>query len=353
MNKSFIIKIHSRIGYWIRYERRKLFEINKDSKYRQDKFILLNENEIFMDFVPGEAVCSRPTLSRLENGKIIYETSLLKFFLKRFNQKYRITDFDQRLIDTTIHAFTIYIFKNNKISTHYLRKIIKDTNSKINDNFLWDEDFTMLKRLIEWLDSFKLIQIFEFDENYYKFKIYHKQIQDILIVYFAFSVYFNPELWSKNALIIKLIKDDYATNKYLHVFDDLFNHRPNNVYQTFYRNYQIYSESGFLKEVILPLKYLLEKKYIQSSEIYNNLMYLNLVNRIIVKDYHECSKFESCIFNFLNNHSIVGNLDINQLLYLIKNEPYPRILNNLVLKQIYPKLKTKSHLHKVLNFIFA
>lgn len=352
MNKSSVTKIHARIGFWIRYERRKHIEISNNSEYRQKKFILLNENEVFMDFVPGEAVCSRPTLSRLENGKTVYETSLLDFFLNRFNQKYRISDFDERLIDTTIQAFTVYIFKNNSIATHYLRKVIKDTNIKITNNFLWDEDYKMLIRFIEWFDSFRLIQNSEFDEYYYKFKIYHKKIQDILIVYFVFSVYFNPELWSKYSLISKLLKDEYESNEFLNVFNDLFNHCPNNVYQTFYRNYQSYLESGFLQEIILPLKFLLERKYHLTSRIYRNLMYLNLVNKIITKDYNDCSEFESCMFNFLNNHKNEINLDINHLLYLIKDEPYPRIINNLVLKQIHPKLKTKSHLHKVLTFIF-
>lgn len=352
MDKSSIIKIHSRIGFWIKYERRKCFEITRDFNYRQDRFILLNKNETYMDFVPGEAVCSRPTLSRIENGKIVYETSLMNFFLKRFNQKYRICDFEQLLIDSTIHAFTIYVFKNNKISTHYLMKIIRDTDLKIKNNILWNEDYKMLIKFIEWFDSFKLIQNFEFDVYYNKFRIYHKQIQDILIVYFVFSVYFNPELWSRYELIIKLLKQEYKSNEFLHIFNDLFNHYPDKVYRVFYRDYQDYSKTGFLKEIILPLKFILEQRYHQFSRMYHNLVYLNLVNRIITKDYHNSSRFESNILALFNNQITDINLDIDELLDLIKYEPFPKIINNLVLKQIYPKLKTKSHLYKILSFIF-
>ncbi|HET6785714.1 MAG TPA: hypothetical protein VFH18_06795 [Erysipelotrichaceae bacterium] len=351
MNKSIITKIHSRIGYWIRYERKRRFENNNDTKYRQERFILLNEDEIFMDFVPGEAICSRPTLSRIENGKVVYETTLIKFFLRRFDKKYRISEMDQRLIDSTIHTFHTYIFKNNKLSTYYLNKILRDTNTKIKGNFLWDEDSKLLVKFIEWIESFKLMQKDEFDEYYQKFKIYHQGIQDILIFYFVFSVYFNPELWSKHDLISKLIKDEYNSHELLCVFDDLFNHRPNNVFRTFYRNRQLIEDSGFLKKTIVPLKHMFENKYHHNSKIFNNLMYMNLAHKIVMKDYHEETIFESYIFSYLKHSSLEMSQDINRLLYLIKYEPYPRTINELILKQVYPKIKSKSHLQKLLNFI--
>lgn len=351
MNKSFITKIHSRIGYWIRYERKKRFYNNNDSKYRQERFILLNENETYMDFVPGEAICSRSKLSRIENGKVVYETTLIKFFLRRFNQKYRISEIDQKLIDSTINAFYIYVFKTNSVSTFYLKKIIKDTNIKILNNFLWNEDFKMLSKFIEWFESYKLIQVEEFDEYYQKFKLYHNNIQDILIYYFVFSVYFNPELWDKNDLIVKLIKEEYASNELLFVFDDLFSHRPNNVFRTFYRNRQYFNDSGFLKEIIMPIKHLFENRYHHNPNVYHNLKYMNLTHKLVTKNYHDESIFESKIFKYLNHDNLEENHDINRLLYLIKHEPYPRIIIDLVLKQVYPKVRNKSHLQKLLNFI--
>lgn len=351
MNKSFITKIHSRIGYWIRHERKRRYEINNDSKYRQERFIILNEDEVFMDFIPGEAVCSRSTLSRIENGKVIYETTLIKFFLRRFNQKYRISEIDQKLIDSTINSFTIFVFKNSNISTDYLRKILNDTNSKVKHNFLWDEDYKILLKVLEWIDCFKLIQIEEFQEYYQKFKLYHSDIQNILIYYFVFSVYFNPELWEKNDLIVKLIKDEFASNEILVVFDDLFSQRPNNVFRTFYRNRQYFNDSGFLKETIVPLKHMFENRYYHIPHEYLNLKYMNLANKLITNNFHIESLFESKIFKYLNHETFEVNHDISRLLYLIKYEPYPRIINDLVLKQVYPKVRSKSHLQKLLNFI--
>jgi hypothetical protein len=351
MNKNYVAKLHSRIGYWIRYERKKRFKIDNDSKYRQEKFILLSENEIFMDFVPGDAVCSRPTFSRLENGKVVYETKLINFFLKRFDQKYRISEVEQRLINSTVHTFYTYVFKNNNLSMTYLIKIVQDTNSNIENNFLWDEDYKILLKIIDWFEHFQLIQKNEFDEYFQKFKLYHSEIQEILIYYFMFSVYFNPELWSKHELIIKLIKEEFTSNELLQVFNDLFNQRPNNVFRTFYRNRTFFNETGFLKETIVPLKLMFDNSYHHTSKKYSNLTYMRLVHKILIHDYHDESLFESCVFSFLKHHTVEMHHDINRLLYYIKFEPYPRIINELVLKQVYPKLKLKSHLHKILNFI--
>jgi hypothetical protein len=51
------------------------------------------------------------------------------------------------------------------------------------------------------------------------------------------------------------------------------------------------------------------------------------------------------------DHSIDESKNINELLGLIKDEPNPRILNKLVLQQIYPKIKSKGHMLRVLSFI--
>jgi len=351
MNKNTITKIHSRIGYWIRYERRRRFDNNNDTKYRQEKFILLHEDEIFMDFVPGDMICSRPTLSRIENGKVVYETKLITFFLRRFNKRYRIIEVNQKLIDSTINTFHTYVFKNDNLSIYYLNKILRDTNNKIISDFLWDEDYELLLKIIDWIKSFKLIQKVEFDEYLLKFKIYHKGVQDILIFYLVFSVYFNPELWSKHELVSKLINDEYNSHELLCVFDDLFNHRPNTIFRTFYRNRQLIDESGFLKKTITPLKHMFENRFNYNSKMFSNLMYMNLAHKIVIKDYSDESLFETCIFSFLKHNSLEMSHDINRLLILIKDEPYPRIINELILKQVYPKIRSKSHLQKLLNFI--
>ena len=113
MNKSNIQKIYTRIGHWIKFERKNRLEISGDMKYSQEKFILLDVNERFSDFVFNEAICARSSLSRIENGRVIYETPLITFFLKRLNKRYRIIEMEHFLIDCILDAFHCYIFKNN------------------------------------------------------------------------------------------------------------------------------------------------------------------------------------------------------------------------------------------------
>lgn len=350
MHKNIIHGIHSRIGFWIKYHRKQNFILTNDERFKQDKFILLNNDEKFFDFVPNEAICSRSTLSRIENGKIIYGKSLLLFFIKRFNKNYRISETNKHLIDSTINAFTTYFYTNNKLPISYLKKILEDTNLKVEEDFLWDEDKVLLLRFLDWFSDFKLIQKNDFDEYYQKFKIYHKSIQEILIHYLAFSVYFNPELWSYNQLISKLIKEEYPTNELLSVFEGLFCNSSNHIFKILYQENCYCKKNGFLKELIFTTKLLFDKDSLFSYR-HHNLKYIQLTQKIITKNYQSDSMFEYELFKKLSCLSINRNCDIYSLLNLIEMEPYPRIINKLILELIYPKIKSKSHLQLILSII--
>jgi len=350
MHKNIIHKIHSRIGFWIKYHRKQSYILTKDEKFRQDKFILLNNDEKFLDYVPNEAICSRSTLSRIENGKIIYEKSLLLFFISRFNKKYRISETNQQLIESTINIFKTYFYTNNNLPIGYLKKILTDTNLKVVEDFLWDEDKVLLSRILEWFSDFKLIQINDFDEYYQKYRIYHKSIQDILIHYLAFSVYFNPELWSYNHLVSKLIKEEYPTNELLSVFEGLFCKSTNNIFKLLYQENCYCKKTGFLKELICTTKLLFEKDSVINYH-HHNLKYLQLSRKIITKDYQSDSVFEHELLKKLASLSITENCDIYSLLKMVEMEPYPRIINKLILDLIYPKIKSKSQFQLILSII--
>jgi hypothetical protein len=352
MHKSIIQKVHSRIGFWIKYQRKNRLTLTNDENFKQDRFILLNEGESYLDFVPNEAICSRSTLSRIENGKIVYEKSLITFFSKRFNKEYRISETDQHLIESTINAYKTYFFINNKISTDYLEKILDDTCLKIEDDFLWDEDKALLYKILEWFSNYTLIQKSEFDEYYQKFKIYHQSIQDILIFYLAISVYFNPELWSYNHLVSKLIKEEYSSNELLSVFEGLFSKSSNNIFRLFYQDMGVHKDSGFLKELVHASRLLFEKDNIFRIN-QHNLKYIQLTQKIFTRNFHSDSDFEVELFERLS--SIVRNesFEISALLNSIKMEPYPRIVNKLVLEIIYPQIKTKSHFQLILSLFMA
>lgn len=349
MNKKIVMSVHSRLGYWIRYERKRLLELTNNPMLRQDKFILLNEDEHFFDFVPGETVCSRPILSRIENGKVVYEKSLIDFFLKRFGKKYRINDKECHLMNTTIQAFHVYLFENCKLDITYLSLICEDTNDKIEDNLLWDEDYILLKKLIKWYENFEVLSKIEFVEVIKKFRIYHESLKDIVIFYLCFSVYFNPELWTYNKDLKQLISEDYSSNELLTIFNDLFNNHETNVIRSFYRYRHLIKDDSFLFKFIQPIRMIFDNH--TNYKKYHNLSYLCLIHKIHIKEYIANSPIELILFNYLMDHSIDESKNINELLGLIKDEPNPRILNKLVLQQIYPKIKSKGHMLRVLSFI--
>lgn len=349
MNKNLVYSIHSRLGYWIKYERKRLLELTNDSKYKQEKFILLYEGESFYDFVINESVCSRSTLSRIENGKIVYEKTLINFFLKRFDKKFRIDDNEQHLIESTINAFHVYLFKNCHIDVSYLRALCIDTNQKVSENLLWDEDFKLLNTILLWFDDYKLLNLDEFLNFFKKFNIYHEFLKEILIFYLCFSVYFNPELWSYHNEIRLLVNDEYSDNNLLRIFDDLFGKPESHFVRTYYRNKHLILNDSFLFRLSIPFKMVFDKHI--SIKKYHNLYYLCLIHKIYHRDFTSLLQFESTLFDILSKHEFDGILNINELLLLIKDEPNPRIINKTLIQQIYPKIKSKDQMLRVLELL--
>lgn len=349
MNKILIQSMHSRLGFWLKYERKRLFEQTNDPKLRQEKFILLYEGETFYDFVINEAICSRSTLSRIENGKIVYEKTLINFFLKRFSKKFRIDDNEQHLIESTINAFYVYLFKNCNIDVSYLRTLCIDTNQKVSENLLWDEDFKLLNTLLLWFEDYKLLNLNEFLDFHKKFNIYHESLKEILIYYLCFSVYFNPELWSYHNEIRLLVNNEYTDNNLLGIFDDFFGKPESHFIRSYYRNKHFILNDSFLYQCSIPFKMIFDKHICIKK--YHNLYYLSLIHKIYHRDFTSLLQFESTLFSILNKHEFDGVLNINELLLLIKDEPNPRIINKTLIHQIYPKIKSKNQILKVLEFL--
>lgn len=78
----------SRIGILISHERKKLLGVAGDPSYTRKWFLLTSFNHEFFDVSAGQAVCSRSTLARLENGQLIYEEELYRFFLRKCGLTY-------------------------------------------------------------------------------------------------------------------------------------------------------------------------------------------------------------------------------------------------------------------------
>ena len=157
MNKNLIKRLHSRLGYWIKYERKRLLALTNNPNLRQDKFIYIDKRDGLNHLDQNITICSRSTLSRIENGQVVYDSSIVNIFLNRFNKKFRINEVDQHLIDSCIQAFYVYLLQNSKISTKYLSVILEDTNFKVKDNFLWNEDYKVLIKIVKWYQSFDIL----------------------------------------------------------------------------------------------------------------------------------------------------------------------------------------------------
>ena len=160
----------SRIGILISHERKKLLRVSGDPSYTRKWFLLTSFNHEFFDVSAGQAVCSRSTLTRLENGLLIYEEELYRFFLRKCGLTYFYDlEFEQH-----------YSFLIDKILTHIALSEVEQVRTNliewkqlvapINENVLYrsfDEAISIVVSFFlegrfpepKWMD--RMIDIYE------------------------------------------------------------------------------------------------------------------------------------------------------------------------------------------------
>lgn len=77
-----------KVGVMIRHYRNQRLTLPEKENYSQDAFLITSTRHTFFELHPGYPVCSRATLSRIENGKDIYEEELYRFFLRKLERAY-------------------------------------------------------------------------------------------------------------------------------------------------------------------------------------------------------------------------------------------------------------------------
>lgn len=93
-----------KVGVLIRHYRTQRLSLPEKENYSQDAFLIVSTRHPFFELLPGYPVCSRATLSRIENGKDIYEEELYRFFLRKLDKAYRFSIHAEIQYETCFHA---------------------------------------------------------------------------------------------------------------------------------------------------------------------------------------------------------------------------------------------------------
>jgi len=93
-----------KVGVLIRHYRNQRLSLPDKENYSQDAFLITSARHTFFELHPGYPVCSRATLSRIENGKDIYEEELYRFFLRKLDLAYRFSIHAEIQYEACFHA---------------------------------------------------------------------------------------------------------------------------------------------------------------------------------------------------------------------------------------------------------
>ncbi len=283
--------VEERIGAFIGYKRKRLYLKTHSPQFTQKEFIKTTSKVSLFDCPPGQAVCSRSTLVKIENGFKTKESQLFNFFLSKL-------DCPHQIMDDSLN-------KTNKILNHYLNKY---SLNKIDD---WFNDFKYeikdMNHELVVFDVYALIVINRWLKGKQCFsketllhlldilKITNEKFQNIIVELICLEIYFNKEHWVYASKVIERFRVLNIKNNFTYWFATVFN----------------FNESS--KKIRFP-SITRSTRYEKQIERYN--WYLNQP----MYSYYELKLKRKSLFKHVSKHQ-----------RYLKNEPFPFCLSMALL----------------------
>lgn len=191
--------IEERIGAYIGYKRRRLYQKTLSSEYSQVEFIKATKDVNLYGCALGHPVCSRSTLHKIENGFHTQESQLLDFFLQKLDCKQQIMDHELTKTNNVL---------NHYLDRHYLIRVndwLKDFKRDIkNQNHqLVIFDTYVLNVINRWLNTNTIFSIQTIMHMLDIIKVINPRLRKYCVEFICYEIYFNKKHWEYAQSVIE------------------------------------------------------------------------------------------------------------------------------------------------------
>lgn len=337
-------KIYQRINHYIKYLRKKL--LNKDhlGQFKQFEFVKISPNDTEYEVLNLKQICSVKILSKIERNLIIAEVYIYDFLLKKFKLSYIYNKNNIETQDYLCQCVVDLFFRNCK-NVEEIKAEVKNKSKDFSHDFLWKMDLMAIECIFKWIETGKPLSKKDFNNLFEIQYCLNEKIHHILLYYFAYSSFFDPDLWLLIKNVIDLIEKNPNRDSFLEAYKYIYKGDTFRLYKIYIDNSKMINIESYLhvaiekfKNVFILInktKTLHDKEMIELLFSYfetSNVQFRKTLNRL----------YSSNLYNqhdtyYINHHFLIY-------------EPFPRFFSKLIFKRSLSLVKQVNQLRELINW---
>lgn len=309
MNQTIIDQTYRRLGLWVGYRRKKLLNQTKLARFRQENFILVNRLHPYFEYPSGHAVCSRTTLSNLENGGLLRESTLLPYFMRKLGVSSRFYESNWLSIQSFYERLDCALKDNEAFSAASWLSELETLSMLSYDNVLFQCEHPWVLAFLQWLDDPLCERSLDIDEYFMLYPILEPTLKNLLSDWLSFRILIEPGLWPKAIKYLGHMVDEADSGSLIIVIWHLFNGNVHDVFESKY-----FLSIGYKPESrfhILYIRYLTRLLKIKPTDLNIQPTSKDLSQEILEKTIEKIDALKK------------GNT--KHIVSILSHEPYPHI----------------------------
>ena len=325
-------KIFIRLGRFIKHERRTKHKKNPVGRFKQEDFVKLLPGDKYYKDVKSGKICSISTLSKIENGSIVAREPTYKMLLDKVDAIYIYRESNVKSQDYLCQGL-VDLFFNSYQSVRLYREELQRISETITNDCLWTVDCIAIESILRWFEYDVSLSRIKFDYLIGLYPCLHSNVKHILLYYFAYSSYFNPELWSSLSKVRELISQREFNDAFLQSFCHLNLVHQFSLTKTFHEQLNLINESSYLFRIFEKFKEVIELVDMRHALIQDQL--LERLYQIFSTNNMQFKKSLNRVY--FSNKYIQQDARFLFLEFLVF-EPFPFIFSKLVFERTFSKI---------------
>lgn len=318
--------------------------MNKDNlgQFKQFEFVKISPNDTEYEVLNLKQICSVKILSKIERNLIIAEVYIYDFLLKKFKLSYIYNKNNIETQDYLCQCLADLFFIDCK-DVKLLRADILKHSKAFNHDFLWQLDLKAIQCIFDWFETGESLTKKDFIYLNEILYCLNENIQQILLHYFAYSSYFDPDLWPLFINTHDSIERCSHQEELLHSLKFLHSGNLFKLYKVYFQKISNINKESYLYRFIEKFREsieLMNKKSTLTEEAYlvqlfklfetNNKQFSKAFKRVYL-----AKKYDQHDAHYLYEHFLI-------------HEPYPRHFSILLFRRTLEKI---NHVKDLREFI--
>lgn len=340
-------RIYQRINHYIKYLRKKL--LNKDhlGQFKQFEFVKISPEDLDLLKPNKKQICTVKVLSSMEQNKMIADVLTYDLLLKKLNLSYVYRETNIETQDYLCQCLADLFFIGNKEVKQLRADILKHSKAFSHD-FLWQLDLKAIHCILDWFETDKSLSRKDFIYLNEILYCLNENVQQILLHYFVYSSYIDPDIWPLFISTHDLIERRSHQEELLQSLKYLRSGNLLKLYKVYFQTISSINKVSYLYKSIEKFRIsieLMNRRSTLSEEAYLDQLFslFETSNKQFVKAFKRvylAKKYDKHDTRYLHEHFLI-------------HEPYPRHFSTLLFRRTLEKINQVKDLREFIAWYSA